>query len=254
MEKEGRDRKNAFFPEEGETLDDLLIQDMKLLQSREGYRFSLDATLLAMWMRVKKNLKAMDLGTGSGVMPLFLAAKEETLRVDGLELQESLYKRAVRNVEGNELTERIRIFQGDICRVNEQFPREGYGLVFSNPPFFREGEGIVSPQPERAVARHELRVKLQDIVVAAAYLLKDRGAFCVILNAKRLAEFIGLLPQAGFTLSRLRMVHSQVGKPAELFLAEAVKNSPRELAVEAPLVIYEENGEYGQEILEWYGR
>ncbi len=242
-----------FLPQEEETFDDLLLHGMKLLQSRSGYRFSLDSVLLAMWVALDNVNTAAELGTGNGVIALLLAARKPSLFLEGVEIQETLFNQAQRNIQNNRLTEQIRIIQGDIVQIENLLPKNAYDLVYSNPPFFRSGEGVLNPLPEKAIARHELLVTLPDVLKAAQYLVKPGGKLALILRAERLSEWIGYLNESKFSLSRLRFVHPRPGQPAVLFLAEAVKRSKASLKIESPLWIYQENGKYSEEILAWYG-
>ena len=241
-----------FPPQADETLDRLLIQDMTLLQSRSGYRFSIDSVLLSMWMNVKQVHKAADLGTGSGVMPLLASTRSSLMQTDALELQDSLCQRARKNIANNHKEHAVRIIQGDITQIQEILPGNSYDLVFSNPPFFRAGEGIINPHPEKAAARHELYVTLEQVVQASKYLLRPGKSMALVLNAARLAEITGLCLQAGFSLKRLRLVYPRIQAGASMILLEASSQLPCALVIEPPLVIYQEDGNYSPEILSWY--
>lgn len=243
-----------FPPGENETLDDLLIGGMKLLQSRSGYRFSIDAVLLSMWTNLKNVRQAADLGTGSGVIPLLLSQRSATLSLDALELQPVLAERARKNVLNNVLSDRIRVIPGDIRHIANFLPPENYDLVLSNPPFFRVGEGIINPNPEKATARHELSVTLADILSAGQFLLHTGGRIALILNAARLPELVQLLAASQLALRRLRLVHPRADRPATMLLAEAVKLPRAALTVDPPLFIYQPDGSYTPEIQSWYER
>ena len=241
-----------FPPSPEETLDDLLIHHMTLLQSKKGYRFSLDAVLLAMWLDIAAVQKGMDLGTGSGVIPLLLTARKASLRMEGLEVQESLFQRAQKNIINNHLEDKIQILSGDIMQVPQQFPAHTYDLVCCNPPFFRAGEGKINPHSEKAVARHELKVTFEGIVQAARHLLRPGKNFALIFPTSRLSETLSLLLQNGFSPRRLRWVHPRTQAAATMFLLEASSGTKTSLTVEPPLFVYQEDGQYSPEIRAWY--
>ncbi len=242
-----------FPPGPDETLDELLRDDLTLLQAKNGYRFSLDAVLLAMWADLTRAETVMDLGTGSGVILLLLSTRNHGLKMDGLEVQAALAERALRSVANNGRTENIRILSGDIRLVPQVFPAGGYDLVVSNPPFFRAGEGKVSPEAERACARHELKVTLKDVVLAARHLMRANGRFALILNAGRLTELLGLLAAAKLSPVRLRFVHPFPDAPATMLLAEAMRQKKKAAVIEPPLIVYEAPNRYSAEIRSWYG-
>lgn len=237
-----------------ETLDDLIIGGLKIIQAREGYRFSLDAVLLAHYPDLQGVGNIIDLGTGSGVIPLLLSARTKEAAITGLELQSSLAERAIRSVVYNQLQDRIRILHGDIRELPDSLPGATADLVVSNPPFWRKGEGKLNKQEEAAIARHELYVDLEQVIAAAAYLMVPAGRFCFIQRAARLDEVWQLCTRFKLRVKKLRMVHAFRDRPATMVLIEAHKQGRFELSIMPPLVIYEPDGEYCAEIKELYDR
>lgn len=240
----------AIHPDE--TLDDLRPGGLKIIQKRDGYRFSLDPILLCGFARLDGVTAVLDLGTGSGVIPLLLARRSGATRILGMELQAAAADRARRSVELNGLTERVEIIEGDVRQVTGQLGPGSFDLVLSNPPFRPGGSGRIAPGAERAAARHELAGGLQDFVAAAARLLRPGGRCCLIHLAERLTDLLVELRGAGLEPKRLRLVHSRAGEEARLVLVEARRGGRPGLMVEAPLVIYDGEG-YGAEVLAWYG-
>jgi tRNA1Val (adenine37-N6)-methyltransferase len=238
-----------------ESLDSLPIAGLEFYQAEKGYRFSLDPILLARFARVKKRAYVVDLGTGCGILPLLLSSISEARQLVGLELQESLFQRAQRNVEHNRKEQEVRMVQGDIRRIRELFPGGVADLVISNPPFRPADSGRIAPDDERAAARHELFGGLDDFVTAAAWLLRNGGSIAMIHLAERLSQILTSMQAAGLEPKRMRMVHPRVAEEARLVLIEAVKAARPGLKVEKPLFVYRSTGtgrDYSAEVLAMY--
>jgi tRNA1Val (adenine37-N6)-methyltransferase len=178
---------------EAESIDDLILGNMKIIQPRQGYRFSIDSVILAFFADAGKAKQAVDLGTGSGVIPLLLAYQNQDLKIIGIEIMVAAADRARRSVAYNGLADRINIVDGDIKNINSLLPPGTADLVVANPPFWKKGEGRISQNPEQAVARHEVKVELPEIIAAAAYLLALRGRLCMIHRADIAAEGPGII-------------------------------------------------------------
>lgn len=235
-----------------ETLDDLILGNYSLYQARAGYRFSLDAVLLAHFVDLEKIQRVVDLGTGSGVIATLMAARSPAVQFIGLELQEDQVERARRSVKYNGLEERVSILQGDVRQVAEYIPPNSVELVVSNPPFRKKGEGKVSKNSEQAIARHELQGSLSDFVKGASQILTPGGRLAMIQRSERFVEMIDLFRDNGIAPARLRWVHSFIHSQAGLFLMEGIKKDHAGVAVLPPLIIYEQPGVYSAEILLWY--
>ncbi len=237
-----------------ETIDELSIGNLQLLQSKTGYRFSLDPILLARFASVKKSDVVVDLGTGSGVVPLLLAKLSEAKELIGIELQSDLADRARRNVELNGLQRQVSILQDDLRQIKQLLPVASVDLVVSNPPYRKPENGRIAPNNERAAARHELAGELENFVAAAAWLLKNGGRFALIYLAERLPELLGMLGEYGIEPKRLRMIYPRQTEPAKMVLVEGRKGGRPGLAVEPPLIVYRGAGrDYTQEVLRMYG-
>ncbi|MCK5825811.1 MAG: tRNA1(Val) (adenine(37)-N6)-methyltransferase, partial [Desulfuromusa sp.] len=238
-----------------ETLDNLSIGNLQLLQSEKGYRYSLDPILLARFINVKKKARVVDLGAGCGILPLLLARLSDAVECLGIELQPELADRAVRNVELNLLRDRVRILQQDIRSVRDTLPASYFDQVVSNPPYRQFDSGRIAPNDERAAARHELAGGLVDFIAAASWLLKNGGSFAVIYLVERLPELMADMIARGIEPKRLRMVHPQQGEAAKMVLLEGRKGGHPGLQVEKPLYIYKNNGagrDYTEEVLLMY--
>lgn len=209
-----------------------------------GYRFAVDAFLVATFPASPVYGSVIDFGTGCGIIALLLARRFPAVTILGLELQKTLVCFAQRNVVQNALASRVTIVQGDICQVSSLFRRASAEMVVCNPPYRPLGRGRLNPHSEKAIARHEVHVTLPHIVQAARHVLQDRGRLALIYHPARLGELLHCLESAGLRAYRLRSVHPTPAAPASLVLVEAMVGSGSALAILPPLVVYETPGVY----------
>lgn len=228
------------------------IRDIRLYQHKNGYRFSVDALLLYAFVNMKHVNNAVDLGTGSGIIGLLIARRYRKSRVLLLELQESLFRLAERNIRLNALEERVSLMNADIKEVKGLLQPHSCDLVVSNPPFRKPSTGRISIGEEKAVARHELKIKLPDLAAAASYLLKGKGRFFMIFHPDRLIEVIDTLRAHNLEPKRLRFVHNDTSAVSKIFMIEAVKDGRQGLKLERPLFLYGEDGQYTEEVRKMY--
>lgn len=225
------------------------IRDIKLYQRKSGYRFSLDALLLYDFIEQPIAKSIADLGAGSGIIGILLARKFKNARVLLIELQESLYDLALRNIEVNGVADRVEIIKEDIKEKNKMAKLSGkFDLVVSNPPFRKPVSGKISLEREKALARHEISLKLEDLISTAGHMLKNRGRLCIIYLPDRLPEVFDSLRKEGLEPKRVRFVHGRAGLPAKMVLVESVKASRAGLSVEPPLIVYKPDGSYTEEV------
>lgn len=240
---------NNILPDE--ELTDLCIKNRKVLQKKQGFRFSIDAVLLAHFIAPKKGNRVLDLGTGSAVIPLLLTAHNPGLHVTGVEVQTEIADMARRSVSHNQLEDEIDIIPADLKTLSKDHYNT-YDYVLSNPPFFPVGCGKQNPNPQIALSRHELACTLEDLIRCASRTLKPRGHFAMIHRSERLTEIICLCTKYHLTPLRLRMIQPNQSSDANLMLLEAVHNGKNTLSVLPPLCIYEEDGSYTPEVLSYY--
>jgi tRNA1Val (adenine37-N6)-methyltransferase len=233
------------------TLDGL--RDIKVYQNRDGYRFSVDALLLYSFVTMKHAKDIVDLGAGSGIIGLLLARKYTEARVALVELQESLSRLAERNVELNRLKERVEVISTDIKHVRTLFQTMSFDLAVSNPPYRKPATGRISVGEEKAVARHELRIKFSDLAESVSWLLRARGRFFMIYHPERILEAMDTLRLNRLEPKRVRFVHNDRGSGSKIVLIEAVKEGKAGIKIEKPLFIYESDGSYTDELKEMYG-
>ena len=221
---------------------------LTLHQAPRGYRFALEAFLLADFVPALAAHPLIDLGTGCGVVALLLARRLPHAYLMGLELQRSLAVLAQQNVVCNGLEHRIGIVQGDIRQVPALFPSGVFGTVVCNPPYRAVGNGRLNPNPEKAIARHELALTLPQLVQAAQHLLCRRGRLVLVYHPSRLPELCAQLETAHMRPRRLRLVHATTQAPASMVLVEAIRDGRDALTVLPPLWVYEASGGYTAEM------
>jgi len=237
----------------GERLDDLLIGGLKIIQHTGLFRFSLDAVLLAHFATVRKDAAAVDLGAGTGVLGLLLAARGAKT-VSGVELNPDLADMARRSISLNGLDDRLTVVCADVRSIRDGrlLAAGRWDLVVANPPYRTPGGGAVSPSGALASARHELAGGVEDFVAAAAFLLRARGRLAMVHLSERLADVVVTMRGAGLEPKRLRLVHSAPEKPAKLLLIEGARGARPGLEVLPPLYVYGGDGCYSREILAYY--
>ncbi|MCD8336652.1 MAG: tRNA1(Val) (adenine(37)-N6)-methyltransferase [Lachnospiraceae bacterium] len=238
---------------EGEHLDDLYRNGLRIIQSEHLFRFGMDAVLLSGFACVKEGGQALDLGTGTGIIPILLSAKTLGRHFTGLEISEASADMAARSVLLNDLSDRIAIVKGDIREADALFAPASFDTITSNPPYLQGSHGLLNPDLEKAAARHEILCTLEDVVRAAAKLLMPGGHFYMVHRPFRLAEIICVLSRYRLEPKRMRLVYPYVDKEPNMVLIEAVRGGRARMTVEKPLIVYDRPGVYNREITEIYG-
>lgn len=232
----------------GETIDTLFDGRVVLAQSRSGYRFSIDALLLADFVTVHRTDRIVDLGSGNGVIALALACLHSaTTRLTGVELQTAMVERARRSARWNGFENRVEMLCGDVRRAGTLPPPGSFEVAVCNPPYRGAASGRISAGDERRIARHELNGDLGDFLKAAARLLRNKGRMALIHLAPRAADVVAGMRAAGLEPKQLRMVHSFADAAAALLLIESVKGGRAGLTIEPPLILYREGKIYSDE-------
>ena len=238
---------------EGERIDDLERNGYRIIQNEKNFCFGMDAVLLSGFIRAGKNDRFIDLGTGTGIIPILVRAKTPCRNLTGLEIWEDSCDMAARSVRLNGLEEDIRIVCGDICKADEIFGKGSFDIVSSNPPYIKAQGGLINPDEGKALARHEIKCTFEDVARQAAALLKEGGKFFLVHRPERLAEIIFTLRTYKLEPKRLKMVHSYADSDACLFLLEASKGGRSGMKIEKPLIIYKKENVYTDEIYKIYG-
>ena len=235
---------------------DTLKNGYKIIQDSERFQFGIDAVLLADFAAKEMHGgdSVIDLGTGTGIIPLLMAKKCDSASFTGLEVQKESADMAERSVGLNALESRIRIVNGDLCQVDQQFSRHSFNIVTCNPPYMIDDHGKGNALDAKTIARHEVLCTLEDVVAAADYLLATHGKFFMIHRPFRLPEIFESLAAHKLEMKRMRLIQPFAGKEPNMVLIEARKNAKRRLTIEPPLIVRDDNGEYTVEVQDIYNR
>lgn len=242
----------SLYP--NERIDDLQYKGLRLIQKTDGFCFGVDAVLLANFADVKRGSRVLDLGTGTGIIPVLLAGKTGASCITGLEIQEAMAEMAARSVRLNGQEDRIRIVCGDIRKAPDIFEPSSFEVVVSNPPYMAGGRAIVNPSDTRAVSRHELLCTLEDVVGTAARLLVPGGQFAMVHRPQRLVDILCAMRGCGIEPKYLRFVHPAPAKKPNLVLVKGTRGGRPELKMMEPLYVYNEEGRFSSEIDKIYSR
>lgn len=238
-----------------ERVDDLDRNGYKIIQNPEVFCFGIDAVLLAHFAKVtKKDQQILDIGTGTGIIPILMHAIYQKGKYTGIDIQEEMVEMANRSLRLNELTEDIKIKHIDVKTIKGHFEGHSLDLVTTNPPYMKGTNGLKNEHPSKAIARHEVLCTLEDIIAAAGYVLKVKGKLCMIHRPQRLVDIICAMRANNIEPKRLRMVYPKPGQAPTMVLIEGIKGGNSEMRVEKPLIVYNEDGTHTDEIYEIYDR
>ena len=238
---------------EEERLDDLQVNGYEIIQHPGKFCFGMDAVLLSNFARVKKGERVLDLGTGTGIIPILMTAKTDGEAFVGLEIQEESADMARRSVSHNQLDEKVEIVTGDIKEAANIFGLASFDVITTNPPYMIGQHGIANESDTKAIARHEVLCTLDDILRESARILKPRGRFYMVHRPFRLAEILSKMVEVGIEPKRMRMVHPFIDKEPNMVLIEGMRGANSRMTVERPLIVYKEVGVYSDELLGEYG-
>ncbi len=230
-----------------ETLEDLQIQGLFILQKKDAFRFGLDAVLLSNFVVARRHQKVLDLGTGTGIIPILLAAKTEAQSITGIEIQPDIAAMAQRSVDGNGLNNRVKIVTGDIKSAISLLGASIYDVIVSNPPYTKVGGGLVNSSESKAIARHELFCTLEDVLANAAALLKPQGEFFMVHRPDRLTDIMESMRKVKIEPKLLRLVCPREGEKPSLILIKGLKNGNPGLTILPNLIMYDQGGQYTEE-------
>ena len=231
--------KQNLFIHENETLDDLLEGNLKILQKRDGYRFSNDSILLADFVGIPQGNSIVDLGTGCGILPILMAHKTQMKMIVGVEIQKDLAEMAKRSVALNNFSGRVIVIREDIRNIKDLFSAESFDNVLSNPPYRRVSSGRISPHPQKAIACNEIQCSIGDVLKISSYLLRPKGKVYLIFPALRLSDLMCELKESNLEVKKLQIVYSGADSEGKRVLVEASKDGGGGLKILKPLFVHD---------------
>ena len=236
-----------------ERLDDLNCKNLKILQKKDGFCFGMDSVLIANFAKIsRKNAIVADLGTGTGIISILVAGKQNPEKVCAVEIQEELVDMAKRSVKYNDLENKIDIINADIVGISKGNFNKKFDYVISNPPYKKLNTGLINDNQKKLISRHEVKCTLKDVVNEASKLLKDKGVFYMVHRPDRLCDIFNAMRENKVEPKEIQLVHSHLEDEANLVLIKGVKCGNTSLKVLKPLIVYNENNEYTEELLKFY--
>lgn len=238
---------------ENERIDDLEINNLKIIQKKDGFCFGIDSVLLSDFAKnIKKNSNVLDLGTGTGILGFLLLAKTEINKVTGIEVQKDIADMADRSIAINNLEDKFDIINSNIKDISSILRADSYDAIITNPPYKKANSGRINENKIKLISRHEVEANLSDFINVSFKMLKDKGTLYMVHRAERLVDIVSEMRKNKMEPKRIRFVYSNEESDCKLVLIEAVKNGKPFMKVEKPLYVYKKNGEYTDEILQIY--
>ena len=238
---------------EHERIDDLERNGYQIIQNPEKFCFGMDAVLLSGFAQVKPGAAVLDLGTGTGIIPILIEAKTQAAKICAIEIQEESADMARRSVQLNHLEKKIDIVTGDLKEAERFFDAASFDVITCNPPYMIGQHGLTNPDAPKAIARHEILCTLEDVVRSAAKLLKTGGKFCMVHRPFRLAEIMTVMVQYRLEPKRMRLVYPYADKEPTMVLIEGCRGGRPRMTVEKPLIIFQAPNVYTDELRDTYG-
>ena len=240
---------------ENERIDDLQINNFKIIQNKNGFCFGIDSVLLSDFASdIKKDTTVLDLGTGTGIISILLSAKTSIKNIIGIEIQENVAEMAKRSVELNNLQNKIKIMNADIKELIKILPNNRYDAIVTNPPYMKKNSGLENENREKLISRHEIECTIYDIARVSNTLLKDKGEVYMVHRPDRLIDIVEAFRKNKLEIKKIRLIHPKMNMPANLVLIKAVKNGNAFLQIDRPLYVYNEDGSYTSEIKKIYNK
>lgn len=236
-----------------ERIDDLQTKGYKIIQNPERFCFGIDAVLLSTFSKVKHKDKVMDLCSGNGIIPILVAAKYNPHTIHSVEIQEENVEMAQRSIALNGLKEKIKVYCADLNSMPIEVVNGSYQVVTVNPPYMIAEHGLKNEVDAKSVARHEVMCTLENVIEQSSKLLNDKGRFYMVHKPFRLAEIFAVMMKYNIEPKRIKMVQSYVDKEPSMVLIEGIRGGKPRITVEPPLIIYNQDGSYTTEVLNWYG-
>lgn len=241
---------------DNERIDDLEINGLKIIQKKDGFCFGMDSVLISNFAKVsKRDSMVADLGTGTGIISILMAAKNEKIKkVYGFDIQDDMVEMAQRSVKMNELGDKIEIITEDIVGISKGRFNKFFDVVVTNPPYKKVSTGLVNDNEKKLIARHEVKCKLEDVIYESSKLLKDNGIFYMVHRPDRLTEIVELMRKNKIEPKEIQFVYPHINDEANLVMIKGVKCGRTFLKILKPLIVYNEVNEYTEEIYKIYGK
>ena len=240
---------------ENERIDDLEFKGLKIIQNEKGFCFGIDSVLLSDFAKnIKKNSLVLDLGTGTGIIPILLCGKTNLKKVIGVEIQEEVSNMARRSSKLNNLEEKFQVLNEDILSLEKLYENQTFDVIVTNPPYKKKDTGIINEDERKIISRHEITASLEDFIKVSKDLLKDKGEFYMVHRPERLVDILSLLRKYKIEPKELRFIYSNTKKPPKLVLVKGIKNAKTFLKIDKNLYIYDDKGNYTEEILKIYNK
>lgn len=240
---------------ENERIDDLELNNLKIIQNKNGFCFGMDSVLLSDFAKnIKPNTKVIDLGTGTGILPILLSAKTKASKIVGIEIQEDVANMANRSVELNNLQNRLEIICENIKNLKNVYETNSFDAIVTNPPYKTKGTGGINELKSKLISRHEITTDLEDFISISSYLLKDQSNIYMVHRPERLVDILSIFRKYKLEPKELKLVQPNCGKAPNLVLIKATKNAKPFLKIDKPLYIYKSDGTYTEELLKIYNK
>lgn len=238
---------------ENERIDDLGCKSLKIIQNKKWFCFGIDSVLLVNFAKnIKSNSNVLDLGTGTGIIPILLSGKTNFKKAIGVEVQEKVAEMAKRSVKLNNLEDKIEIVCDNITNLNDKYKNKKFDVIITNPPYKKIGDGVINDIEEKLISRHEVKANLEDFIRIASSLLKDKGEFYIVHRPERLVDILNLMRKYKIEPKLMQMVYSYHNKPPKLVLIKGIRNANPFLKLEKNIYIYDKDRNYSKDIEEMY--
>ncbi len=240
---------------ENERIDDLELNNLKIIQNKEGFCFGIDSVLLSDFAKeIKPKSKILDMGTGTGILGILLCGKTKETQIIGVEIQEEVADMAQRSIKLNNLENRFSVIYEDIKNLKQNYVAGSFDAIVTNPPYKKQGTGKINESDTKLISRHEVTTSLEDFILVASYLLKEHGSIYMVHRPERLSDILTNLHNYKLEPKNIRFVYPNYEKEPNLILIKATKNAKPFLKIEKPLYVYDKEGNYTEEILKIYGK
>ena len=240
---------------QNERIDELELNNLKIIQKNDGFCFGIDSVLLSDFARkIKNNSKVLDLGTGTGILGILLCAKTNLKQITGIEIQKDIADMATRSIQLNNLQGKFDILNCNIKDIDKLLKIDSYDAIVTNPPYKKPNSGKINENKTKLISRHEIEANLDDFIRISFKMLKDKGTLYMVHRAERIVDILSTMRKYKMEPKRIRFVYSNKNSESKLVLLEATKNAKPFVKIERPLYVYNENGDYTQELLQIYNK